>query len=437
MDTNGMNFLRWLIDAAVLLWFFHPPAEQQDSHRILRLAGVILCLLATLPLYYWAGTAPGALIRYFYRAVIYTLTFRLAKGLPWDWCIYYSLVVWLVFNICSHAFLASALYLEPAHFETELVQVLLFGVLRFAILAVVGRGIPFAYTERPGFVRFGFVFFLCCVELYIRVAQRTISVQSYGDARVYLILLQVLLGAALVFFERFLYARQLSENERLAAMAINYRYQNAIAQQAAEEDLRRIHHDMKNHLLVIRDLAQDNGRLDGYINGLMKDLSAYDYRADTGNSLLDGLLGNKIRMAAQQGIECAVEVDFRPCAYMADADICSIFGNILDNAIEAASQVPDPQARSIRLKSARVADQYTITCSNYYTGQLQLVGGLPQTTKSDRKSHGIGLASVRRCVEKYGGVLSLQTTPDQCLRLAILLPLEDPKAEQPANSENA
>ena len=204
MGVNEMNFLRWLIDAAVLLWFFHPPAEQRDSRRVLRLAGVILCLLATLPLYFYTALLPlGTLFRFIYRTVIHALLFRLARALPWDWCVYYSLIIWLVFNICSNTLLASALYLDPMPQEKVLLQVLFFGLLRFIILAVISRGIPFAYTERPGALRFGFVFFLCCVELYIRVAQRGISVRSYEEVRVYLILLQVLLGAALAFFERF------------------------------------------------------------------------------------------------------------------------------------------------------------------------------------------------------------------------------------------
>lgn len=147
------------------------------------------------------------------------------------------------------------------------------------------------------------------------------------------------------------------------------------------------------------------------------------HTAQTGNELLDGLLSSKIRACAKAEIDFIAELDFRPCAYMEDIDICVIFGNILDNAIEAAEQVLDSQERSILLKGRQEANQYIVTCSNYYAGELHLSDGLPKTTKSDRSSHGIGLSSVQRSVKKYGGVLSLQTTDEHRLILTILLPI--------------
>lgn len=429
MRVNIIDLLWWLIDSALVFWFFVPVQPQKHLNKAIRGSVAFLYLLAVLPIYVFSiYTFPWDIARFFYRSGLYALYLHFCKRIRWDWCVYFSIMGWLSFNICSHTYIAPLIWKSAylSRLPEFFLNVFPFALLRLVVVTVVSRAVPFAHEQPPGSIRFSFMLFLCTIQIYTRSTLQSISVELYTGMGVYLLLLQLLLGASMVFFERYLDSRRLQEEDRLASVASNYRYENAMAQQVMQEDLRRIHHDMKNHLLVMQNLAWDNQRLNDYISTLMNELSASEYQTDTGNTLLDGLLGNKLHMAAQKGVACAVALDFRPCSYMADPDVCTIFGNILDNAIEAAQQVLEPQERSILLKSTQAANQLIITCSNYYTGMLELSDGLPQTTKIDRSYHGIGLSSVRRSVEKYGGVLSLRICPDQRLCLIILLPAETP-----------
>ena len=81
-----------------------------------------------------------------------------------------------------------------------------------------------------------------------------------------------------------------------------------------------------------------------------------------------------------------------------------------------------PEQRSILLKGHLSAEKLVITISNFYNGAIQISDRFPQTTKADQMHHGIGLTSVRRSVEKYGGVLTFRTAPEQRLIVTILLP---------------
>ena len=94
------------------------------------------------------------------------------------------------------------------------------------------------------------------------------------------------------------------------------------------------------------------------------------------------------------------------CAYE-NSDLCVILGNLLDNAIEAAE---NSENKEIDVRIVYAKNKLKITVKNYYTGKIKKdTGGNFISTKSDTKNHGIGLQSVTRIVEAYGGVMEVLT----------------------------
>ena len=107
---------------------------------------------------------------------------------------------------------------------------------------------------------------------------------------------------------------------------------------------------------------------------------------------------------------------------MEDADVYALFGNILDNAMEAVERLDEPDKRLISL-TVRAQDHFLIVSQeNYYDGVLELDHGLPVTTKADKRFHGFGMQSIKMLTEKYGGDLRLQTSGG-IYRLSILFPI--------------
>ena len=101
-------------------------------------------------------------------------------------------------------------------------------------------------------------------------------------------------------------------------------------------------------------------------------------------------------------------------------EICTLFGNCLDNAIEAVMKINDIDKRNINLIVRNVHSFISITIENYYVGNILLNSdGLPMTTKSNKDYHGFGTKSIKMIVNKYQGDLKI-TTKKNIFTLSIL-----------------
>ena len=108
--------------------------------------------------------------------------------------------------------------------------------------------------------------------------------------------------------------------------------------------------------------------------------------------------------------------------FMKGSDVYSLFGNALDNAIEAVVKLKDKSQRVIGLKVCAVGDMTSINVKNFYDGKIEFnKEGIPDSTKLDKSFHGFGLKSIAMIVEKYGGSLSI-VAHDDIFNLNILLP---------------
>ena len=88
---------------------------------------------------------------------------------------------------------------------------------------------------------------------------------------------------------------------------------------------------------------------------------------------------------------------------MQEADISVLFGNLLDNAIEATEKIFDPDERWIKIFGERKGKLFVLNISNPVGEPLQFRGEELVTSKADKKLHGYGIQSIRRIVEKYHG----------------------------------
>ena len=104
-------------------------------------------------------------------------------------------------------------------------------------------------------------------------------------------------------------------------------------------------------------------------------------------------------------------------------DICAIFGNALDNAIECVSQFDDPEKRLVTMSLFRKNQFLMIQFENYTDTPLKLGSNqLPLTTKDNHLYHGYGLKSIQAAAQKYGGSMTLQSK-DNWFTLSVLIPV--------------
>lgn len=190
-----------------------------------------------------------------------------------------------------------------------------------------------------------------------------------------------------------------------------------------EESIRLINRKCHDFKYQIRTFATGQGIADSEaVEELSNLISIYDTDIRTGNDALDIILTEKSLLCHDKGIILTCLADGKSISFMKSGEVYALFGNILDNAIEAVMRISDEAKRCINLHVNRKNDIIVIGTDNYYEGELTLSSdGLPKTTKSDGENHGFGMKSIRALTEAYGGMLYVSAS-DQMFRLSIVIP---------------
>lgn len=236
----------------------------------------------------------------------------------------------------------------------------------------------------------------------------------------------------LVLEYEMLYARHLSHEvtaltQTMAAEQEQY--------QVSKETIDAINikcHDIRHQ---IRQLGEQSGSVDpAVLDDIEREVDVYDAAVRTGFEPLDVILTEKSLLCEGEGITLTCMADGPCLSFMAAADVYSLMGNALDNAIEAVRGVEDPERRSVSVLIRRSGGMALIHVENYFEGERTFKDGLPQTTKADKDSHGYGTRSMRLVCQRYGGTLHMRTEGD-VFHLNAALPIPQTKAEpapQPA-----
>lgn len=178
-----------------------------------------------------------------------------------------------------------------------------------------------------------------------------------------------------------------------------------------DEALRRVRHDMKNHLLVMRHMLDKNAleEIGAYLDALGNDSLLAAEELDTGNFEMDAILNSKAEEMKRLNIAFDKEISVPIKMGVEGVDIAVIVGNLLDNAICAVKSVKRTE-RKISFVAKYQQGMLFLLVSNPYVGKvLTDDSGYPVTTKKEPKQHGIGLGNVRKTVHKYKGNVSINT----------------------------
>lgn len=222
--------------------------------------------------------------------------------------------------------------------------------------------------------------------------------------------------------------RLLQDQAELQSVRIQYRFaqESAAQTRASMEQLRSLKHELRHHVETLNALCQAREweRLGAYLTQLGAAGNALPSLYYTEHFLVNAILAGKLGPAQARGIRVDCRAHLPPELPMADADLCILLSNLLDNALEACERVEDPSARFVELELELRGDLLLIRCVN--TAPPRPSGGPFVTTKPDMKSHGLGIPAMGRVVEQYHGVLELSQEGEQ-FTLRAALHMETPK----------
>ncbi len=178
------------------------------------------------------------------------------------------------------------------------------------------------------------------------------------------------------------------------------------------------------------DLKYQIGRIvgNGEISAKQKEeienmISIYDSMLKTGNEALDVIFAEKSLSCRKDDIKLNCMIDGAKLSFMETADIYALFGNLMDNAMEATKKLKDNEKRIISMNVYVENNELKVYMSNYYEGDLKLdKSGMPITTKESNGYHGFGLRSVFLITHSYNGKINI-STDDNIFTLQISIPI--------------
>lgn len=207
------------------------------------------------------------------------------------------------------------------------------------------------------------------------------------------------------------------ESENIHFMMEQGRRQYEISRENMEQ-INIKSHDLRHQIRAFHKQGRINEKI---LTDIESTIDRYDSTVHTGNKALDILLTEKSLICQSKGIGFTCMAEAAGIGYIEEADLYAMFGNALENAIEAVEKLPDPHKKQIAFTMRKVGGFFIVQLQNYTDGMLELHDGLPQTTKADKRNHGIGVRSMKLLVEKYGGQMSFRQEED-VVELSLILP---------------
>ena len=193
------------------------------------------------------------------------------------------------------------------------------------------------------------------------------------------------------------------------------RYQNDLVGRQFEEiqnayhEMRGWRHDYKNHMQVLKIYVENREweHALAYIAQMNEDLTSVDHVVKTGNVMADAIVNSKVSLAKRKEIRLDVTAKVPERLPILDVEFCVIFGNLMDNAIEACEKIASKEERFIRIYIGQFKKQFYLSVTNA-TNQTRRVG---KYYSLKGEGHGFGLYRIDKIVKEKRGYLNRKDEP--------------------------
>lgn len=425
-----------LMETALLLYFLYPYTKAGHARitGVLRVAVLLFCAAGMTYCAYTQATTnmvANIAIHYLIVTAVILLLFCQTIGKA----AFHA----LVFHLCTDLSKTLVLDIIPPLSEfkhngsvTDMLMLLaLISVVLFLALMVLRRSVFRMRSEKLKASEGIQIFFPAVPYLYVKYVQyrsyvmgavettQEISVMSFG-----LCLLALVIA---VLTERNIVSSMERERSARAQLALERQQEEMQLHLQRIDEINRLSHDMRNHLSTIAAMSQQD-EVTAYIESLLPKFRPIVVTPVSGVEALDVLISRKMDECAQAGgalVPCISAEAIEALGALSAPDICTIFGNLLDNAVEAVRAVGDVQMRDVVLRVARRAGFLVIRTENRFEGKRNVTSDAGfATTKPDAAAHGYGMKNVMDVVERLGGEMTAQTQNCQFI-VNILLPIKE------------
>lgn len=181
-------------------------------------------------------------------------------------------------------------------------------------------------------------------------------------------------------------------------------------------------HEMRHHLFAIQTLLKNGEyeQLDTYLSNIQEHFLEAPEPIPCKNRVIQAVLGHAGRRARELGFKIQFEILPLPDLLLPDADLVSLLMNLLENALESCTNIPEQQDRWIKVKLKTRSPYFCLSICNARCGELIVNGECYTSTKNASVLHGHGIAVVRKIVDKHNGLILFDHTEDSfCVEIAL------------------
>lgn len=184
-------------------------------------------------------------------------------------------------------------------------------------------------------------------------------------------------------------------------------YQHYQDLSSSYEETRKLIHDFKNHFqIVCSAYASDNEELaKKTIDQFNLAYEKVKIKYKTGSDVLDIILNEKYKIACKEKIQFDFKQQFIDLSFISDFDMITIFGNLLDNAIEANDYQDCNTCKFINLKIYKIKEMIVINLINSCNNTISYENDKLVSSKNEKR--GFGIINVKKTIDKYDGNFSI------------------------------
>ena len=289
----------------------------------------------------------------------------------------------------------------------------------------------FIYVSWP--YRILFVFWIILMALVPRSV-----VESYVQEIVEVRSLEYVFGFVLILFGLvipFIIFSLVSKKNAEEKLKIQEQYIEAELEyinqyKKSQNETRAFRHDIANNLALLSTMLGEGKQdeAEEHLDELLGSVRGMSPKYVTGDEMLDCIVGMKAMSMEEKGISFEIDGTIEGGLDMKAIDICNIFANAIDNAIEACEKISEESKRWIKLTAKKTDHFLNINLDNSMVSEKNGVsadnlfkGVGRKTSKKDKNLHGFGTINMKNTLEKYSGTLKAREE-DNTFSLSIIIP---------------
>ena len=417
----GMESLWYGINLWISCLMFLLPLRRKTHFKVRLILSGAVCVLILSGVYYlienltdWSywGQVPLLFITYFSAVLIFYNCVK-GKGFGLWYCGVWGTMTFLLVLETSYVLCSSLL----GDLGNWLLKILFSVAVNVAIGLTLARWMPEKgqYQIGPRQMVSAWVFCIMSENLFIYA-------KVDPGAALFNIVLQFYC-ITLLYLQSALFKKS-SMRKELETIQLLWHQQKG-QYQLSKETIELINHkchDLKHQVQAIRAVKDEKER-ETYLEKIEKSVQIYSAIVRTGNEILDTILTEKSLICENSGIHINCVADGSLLAFMNPVDLYTLFGNALDNAIEAVRKLESKEKRVIDIMLYERQSFLMLQIVNPMCGEVKFEDGLPLTTKAKNGYHGYGMKSMLQTIQKYEGHLTTEVK-NGCFYFNVMLPLE-------------